>query len=516
MSTPAAVRRVSEVRAVVDLDEPGAVISRHVYGQFAEHLGHGIYGGFWVGPDSDIPNIRGIRTDIVEALREIRVPNVRWPGGCFADEYHWRDGTGRPGSRARMVNTHWGDVVEDNSFGTHEFMLLCELLQAEPYISANVGSGTVREASEWVEYLTRGDDSPMSALRRQNGRDEPWKVRFWGLGNEPWGCGGRMDAEAYAATARTFGTYSRDHGGNKLYRIAAGANSDAYEWTETLMRTLGFRLGHSRPEGEGVGAYQAISFHSYTVPGTAEAKGSATCFETDEYYRTLARATQVGEQLQRHAAIMDAYDPDRTIGLALDEWGVWLDAEPDTHPGFLYQQNSVRDALVASIHLDEFHRHADRLVMANIAQTVNVLQAVLLTDGPTLIRTPTYWVFEMSKGHQDAHSLRVRLDNVRRVESDGRSLPLASASASRTEGSALISLSNLDADEPALITVELRGGVAGAARGRMLTADRATAHNTSANPDLVTPVELSVQQRGSDLVVELPPHTFATIELEVG
>lgn len=506
---------MSEVRAVIDLDDRGAVISRHVYGQFAEHLGRGIYGGIWVGPDSEIPNIGGIRTDVVNALRRIRVPNLRWPGGCFADQYHWRDAVGDPMTRPRMVNSHWGDVVEDNSFGTHEFLALCELLDTEPYISANVGSGTVREAAEWAEYLTRGDDSPMSALRRENGRDEPWNVRFWGLGNEPWGCGGQMSPQAYASAARTFGSYSRDHGGNKLYRIAAGANGDAYEWTETLMRNLGYRLGHSTPEGEGAGAYQAISFHSYTTPGTNEAKGSATSFNTDEYYRTLVRAAQVGEQLRRHAAIMDAYDPGHNVGLALDEWGVWLATEPGSNPAFLFQQNSVRDALVASMHLDEFHRHADRLVMANIAQTVNVLQAMLLTDGHTLIRTPTYWVFEMSKGHHDASSLRVRLDGVHKVESEGRSLALASASASRTEERALISLSNLDADQPARITVELRGGSAGAARGRMLTADSATAHNTSANPDLVSPVELAVEQLGSSLTVELPPHTFATIELEV-
>ncbi|MHA7984263.1 alpha-N-arabinofuranosidase [Rathayibacter sp. CAU 1779] len=506
---------MSDARAVVDLDDRGPVISRHLYGQFAEHLGHGIYGGFWVGADSDIPNVGGLRLDVIEALRAIRIPNLRWPGGCFADEYHWRDGIGAQATRPRMVNSHWGDVVEDNSFGTHEFLALCELLGTEPYISANVGSGTVREAAEWVEYLTRGDDSPMSGLRRENGRDEPWKVRFWGLGNEPWGCGGRMDAKAYALTARTFGTYSRDHGGNKLYRIAAGANADAYGWTETLMRALGFRLGHSTPEGEGVGAYQAISFHSYTIPGTWGAKGSATEFGTDEYYRTLARASQVGEQLQRHAAIMDAYDPDRTVGLVLDEWGIWLDTEPGTNPGFLYQQNSVRDALVASMHLDEFHRHADRLVMANIAQTVNVLQAMLLTDGGTLIRTPTYWVFEMSKGHQDADSLRLRMTDVPEVEADGRSVPLVSASASRTDGAALLSLSNLDADAPARITVELRGGSATAAYGRMLTAETATAHNTSENPDAVSPVELTVELTGSTLVVELPPHTFATVELDV-
>ncbi|HWS36365.1 MAG TPA: alpha-L-arabinofuranosidase C-terminal domain-containing protein [Actinoplanes sp.] len=506
-------RDLNPVPAVIDLDLPGPTINRHVYGHFAEHLGRCIYGGFFVGEDSGIPHEGGIRLDVVQALRELAIPNLRWPGGCFADEYHWRDGIGPRSSRPRMINSHWGDVVEDNSFGTHEFMALCEMLGAEPYISVNVGSGTVRDAGEWAEYLTRGDDSPMAALRRANGRDEPWPVQFWGLGNEPWGCGGGMSAQHYADLARTFGTYSRDHGGNKLYRIAAGANSDDYLWTEVLMKALGRGLGGA---STGAGAFQAISLHHYTLTGsTWEHKGSATDFDTDEYYWTMAKAARIGDLLDGHARIMDVYDPEKTVGLVLDEWGTWFDVEPGTDPGFLFQQNTLRDALVAGVHFDAFHRHAGRLTMANIAQTVNVLQAVLLTDGESLVRTPTYHVFAMNRAHQDAASLPVRFPGAiprRRIATED--LATVSASASRAGGHVLISLTNLDASEPATIALDLRGGRVTGPVTTLLTAPALNDHNTAESPGTVQPrITDDAVLDGTTLRLTLPPHTFATVRL---
>jgi alpha-L-arabinofuranosidase len=354
---------MSTARAIINLDLPGPVISRHLYGHFAEHLGRCIYGGFWVGEDSAIPNEGGIRLDVVEALRALRIPNLRWPGGCFADDYHWRDGIGPRDQRPRMVNSHWGDVVEDNSFGTHEFLALCELLDAEPYVNGNVGSGTVAEMSEWIEYLTRADDSPMASLRREHGRDEPWRVPFFGIGNEPWGCGGNMRGEAYADLARQYSTYVRDHGGNHVYRIAAGAHDDDVTWTRALMEALTpFGTPLARP-----GVFQGISLHYYTTAGPWESKGSATVFDDDDYWRTMAAARRIEPILRAHASVMDSYDPDRLVGLVLDEWGTWWDVEPGTNPGFLYQQNTLRDALVASVHFDVFHAAAERLVMVNIA-----------------------------------------------------------------------------------------------------------------------------------------------------
>jgi alpha-N-arabinofuranosidase len=500
-------------RIVVDLDLPGPVISRHLYGHFAEHLGRCIYGGFFVGEDSDIPNERGIRLDVVEALRELRIPSLRWPGGCFADEYHWRDGIGPREERPRMVNSHWGDVVEDNSFGTHEFMHLCELLGAEPYVNGNVGSGSVREMSEWIEYLTRADDSPMAALRRANGRDEPWRVPFFGIGNEAWGCGGNMRAEAYADLARQYATYVRDHGDNRVYRIAAGANVDDYEWTDVLMRALGClgcdAQGASSP-------FQAVSLHYYTMTGPWERKGSATDFTQEEWYVALAGAHRIEELLTRHSTVMDRHDPHRRVGLVLDEWGTWWDVEPGTNPGFLYQQNTLRDALVASVHFDAFHRHADRLVMANIAQTVNVLQAMLLTDPDTgaLVRTPTFHVFAMNAGHHDARALTAHIVDGETRPAGGRELPMISASASTKDGAALVSLSNLDADAARKVVLDLRGAELASWDARVLTADSTAAHNTPEAPDAVSPVAHDgVRPHPRGLEVDLPAHSYVTVSL---
>jgi alpha-N-arabinofuranosidase len=486
-----------------------------VYGHFAEHLGRCVYGGFWVGEAAEVPNVRGIRADVVEALRALRIPNLRWPGGCFADTYRWRDGVGPREQRPRMVNSHWGDVVEDNSFGTHEFLDLCELSGAEPYVSGNVGSGSVREMAEWVEYLTRADDSPMAALRRAHGRDEPWRVPFWGIGNEAWGCGGNMRAEQYASLARHYSTFVRDQGDNEVYRIAVGPSDGDYAWTEAMMRSFddlaADPLAPAAP-------FQALSLHYYTMTGSWSDKGAATQFTEDEWYVALSRASLMEEYLTRHSTVMDRYDPHRKVGLVVDEWGTWWNVEPGTNPGFLYQQNTVRDALVAAVHFDAFHRHADRVVMANIAQTINVLQAVLLTDPDSgaLVRTPTYHVFEMSTGHHDAASLDVHLRDVPTVESNGRELGLVSVTASTTGDSALVSLANLDIGSSAEVVLDLRGRTARCRGARILTAPTPESHNTPHAPSTVAPAAFDgVREHPRGLLVELPPHSYLTAPLQL-
>lgn len=508
-----------DARIVIDLDVTGPVISRHLYGHFAEHLGRCIYGGFYVGePEQSnagpIPNEGGIRLDVVEALRKINIPNLRWPGGCFADEYHWTDGIGPKEQRPAMVNTHWGNVEENNHFGTHEFMALCELLGADPYVNGNVGSGTVKEMSDWVEYLTRDGDSPMVRQRKANGRDEPWRVPFWGIGNEAWGCGGNMRAQAYADLARQYATFCRDHGDNQLYRIAAGASNGDLEWTQTLMQAISC-LGCG-PRARKI--FQGVSVHYYTRVGRVDDKGSATEFDLEDFYLTLGRAQFVDRIISGHSAIMDAYDPDRTVGLVLDEWGTWWNVEPGTNPRFLFQQNTIRDALVASVHFDIFHSHAERLIMANIAQTVNVLQAMILTDeSGALVLTPSYHVFEMNKGHQDALRLPTHIvSGPDPRPTGGYQVAMLSASASTTGDRALVSLTNIDADEEAVIVLDLRGrGVRGRA-GRVLTADAPQAHNTPSDPEQVRPRELTdIDDHPRGLQVRLPPHSFATVELEL-
>lgn len=504
------------VDVVVNLDTPGPVISRHIYGHFAEHLGRCIYEGFWVGEDSEIDNVDGIRSDVVTALRGLRIPNLRWPGGCFADEYHWMDGVGPRQERPRMVNTHWGDVVENNHFGTHEFMKLCELLDTEPYISANVGSGTVRETSEWVEYLTRGDDAPMSLLRSQHGQKEPWRVKFFGIGNEPWGCGGRMTAEQYVALARQHATYARDHGHNSLCRIAAGASDDDYAWTETLMKHLTQGLGDRKPSD----IFQAISFHFYTFSGAWADKGHATEFSRDEYWNTISKAQQITRILRGHTAVMDAYDPHQTVGLALDEWGTWWNVEEGTNPGFLYQQNTMRDALVAAVHFDAFHDFAERLTLANIAQTVNVLQAMVLTEGAELVLTPTYHVFEMSTGHHDAHRLDVRRKTASGTSTPGNHAEHTKVNVSTKDGALTITAANLDPDNTQNITLDLRGGTVSDLSGRVLHGSDVSDHNTPQAPQAVAPTPyrgatLVPYDRGAELTLSLPPASFVSLSAQL-
>ncbi|OKP92184.1 alpha-N-arabinofuranosidase [Paenibacillus sp. P32E] len=491
-------------RAVLNTDIRKGTINRNIYGHFSEHLGRCIYEGIWVGEDSPIPNTKGIRNDVVKALKEIQVPVLRWPGGCFADEYHWKDGIGEREGRKRMINTHWGGTVENNHFGTHEFMELCAMLECEPYINGNVGSGTVQEMSEWVEYLTFNGVSPMAELRTKNGREEAWAVKYFGVGNENWGCGGNMRPEFYADLYRQFQTYVRNYGDNKIHRIACGPNSDDYYWMEVLMR-------------EAAKFMDSITLHYYTVPGaTWEHKGAATGFETSEYFTTLEKALHMEELVSRHSVIMDKYDPEKRVGLIVDEWGTWYDVEPGTNPGFLYQQNSIRDALVAGLTLNIFHKHSDRVRMANIAQTINVLQAVILTEGEKMLLTPTYHVFNMYKVHQDAELLDLTLDSGS-YSYDGKEIPEVSASASVTaEGVIHVSLCNLNHASAAVLPLELRGlaGKAVQINGTTLAGATIDAHNSFSEPEAVAPQPFTAfKLEGDTLTVELPAMSVTVLEI---
>ncbi|ETT46717.1 alpha-L-arabinofuranosidase domain-containing protein [Paenibacillus sp. FSL R7-269] len=490
-------------RIVLNTDIRKGKIDRNIYGHFAEHLGRCIYEGIWVGEDSPIPNTKGIRNDVVEALKEMKIPVLRWPGGCFADEYHWKDGIGPSEERKRMINTHWGGAVENNHFGTHEFMLLCAMLECEPYINGNVGSGTVQEMSEWVEYLTFNGVSPMAELRQKNGQEDAWSVKYFGVGNENWGCGGNMRPEFYADLYRQYQTYVRNYGDNKIHRIACGANADDYNWTEVLMR-------------EATRFMDSLTLHYYTLPTSDwNHKGAATGFGTDEYFTTLKKALFMDELVTRHIAIMDKYDPEKRVGLIVDEWGTWYDVEPGTNPGFLYQQNTIRDALVAGLTLNIFHKHSDRVRMANIAQTVNVLQAVILTEGEKMLLTPTYHVFNMYKVHQDAELLELTVDSP--VYSyEGVEIPEVSASASvNAEGIIHVSLCNLNHASSAVLPLALRG-LAGQASvsGTTLAGASIDAHNSFEQPEAVTPQAFSAfKLEGDTLTVELPPMSITVLAI---
>ncbi|MBN1867480.1 alpha-N-arabinofuranosidase [Candidatus Sumerlaeota bacterium] len=487
-------------RITIDADLGKETISRHIYGHFAEHLGRCIYGGIWVGEDSPIPNTRGIRNDIVEALRAIRIPNLRWPGGCFADEYHWMDGIGPKDQRPSTVNTHWGGVVENNRFGTHEFMDLCEQLGCDPYICGNVGSGTVREMQQWVEYVTCDVPTPMSRLRARNGREAPWPLPFFGVGNENWGCGGHMRPEYYADLFRRYATYVRNFGRNKVFKIACGPNDANYAWTEVLMREVGKQMN-------------GLALHYYTW-GKKAPQSSATEFDEASWFDVLQKALKMDELVSRHATIMDRFDPEKKIALVVDEWGTWYDVEPGTNPRFLYQQNTLRDALVASTTLDVFNRRCDRVKMANIAQTVNVLQAMVLTQNEKMLVTPSYRVFEMYRVHHDATLLPLDLECAPYGHA-GASIPSLSASASRdAEGKVHLTVSNLDPNRTAEIECHVRGAEVRDVSGRVLTADAMNARNTFDAPDAVRPAPFDgARIEKGTLRVELPAKSIAVLEI---
>jgi alpha-N-arabinofuranosidase len=495
-------------RIIVNTDIGHATISQHIYGHFAEHLGRCIYGGFWVGEESFIPNTRGIRNDVVEALRAVRIPNLRWPGGCFADEYHWMDGIGLRDQRPTMINTHWGGVTENNHFGTHEFLDLCEQLGCEPYICGNVGSGTVQEMQQWVEYLTFDGVSPMAELRRRNGRDAPWKIKFWGVGNENWGCGGSMTAEHYANEYRRYQTYVRNFGDNRLVKIACGPRNDDYHWTDVLMKN-GRNL-------RGTFLMHALGLHYYTPDVPYRLQHSATQFGESEWIDILKTATYMDELIAHHSAIMDQYDPEKRVGLIVDEWGTWFAPEPGTNPRFLYQQNSLRDALVAALTLNIFNRHCERVTMANIAQTVNVLQALILTEAGSdrIVLTPTYHVFEMYKVHQDATllPLDLRCDD---YTCGPYTMPSLSVSASRDDaGRVHLTLCHVNPNQDVDVRCEIRGMELKTVRGRVLTADQMTMHNTVDAPHQVRPTDMQHPAvQNNQFTLTMPAKSVVVLEL---
>jgi alpha-N-arabinofuranosidase len=487
---------------IIRADQPKGKINRNIYGHFAEHLGRLVYEGLWVGENSPIANTRGIRNDVVGALKKLNIPVLRWPGGCFADEYHWRDGIGPREQRPKRINTHWGGVIETSAFGTHEFMDLCEMLGTDAYIAGNLGSGTPQEMMDWIEYMTSDSDSTLANLRRQNGREKPWKVAFWGVGNENWGCGGNMRPEYYADEYRRFATYVKNYSGNRIQKIASGSSDADYRWTDILMAQAGKQM-------------HGLSLHFYTLPTSNwSKKGSATQFGEAEWHATLARTLHMDEFVQKHSAVMDKYDPEKRVGLMIDEWGTWYDPEPGASKGALYQQSTMRDAVVAGINLNIFHKHSDRVQMANIAQMINVLQALILTDKEKMLLTPTYHVFEMYKVHQGATMIPVEL-TAPDYQFGQASAPSLHASASRDgNGKLHLSVVNLDPNRAAQVTLKVSGATAKNINGRVLTAPAMTTINTFDKPNAIQPIPFTAFKiAGEQITLNLPSKSVVVLEM---
>lgn len=494
----------------VDATHAGPNIDRNIFGQFAEHLGTGIYGGVWVGRDSAIPNVRGIRSDVVQALRAIRVPNVRWPGGCFADEYHWRDGIGPATQRRSRVNANWGNAIEPNSFGTDEFMDFADQVGADVFLSINVGSGTVQEAADWLEYMTADAPTTLARERAANGHPAPYKIKYLGLGNENWGCGGAMSPDHYVESMKQFARYARNFNAAQtdagaMRRIAVGWDSQNSNYTDAVMEAWKNRTWSWDIEG--------LSLHGYTIPNSWEKKGPSVGFGRDEYNKALKATLQMSGWIDAQSAIMDRYDPDKKIALFVDEWGLWADPTPGTNPGFLQQQNTIRDALVAALNLNIFMRHADRVRATNIAQMVNVLQSMIMTDGAKMVLTPTYHVYQMYVPFQDATLVPVRFDAGTYVDGDVR-LPRVDVVAARDAGGKLwLSLINVDPERPVRLDIAIAGLAPQNAIGRLLTGVAVDSHNSFTKPDTVTPRSYAGRVAGGRLQFDLPPKAIAVVQV---
>lgn len=497
------------VTLTVEAGAPGPVIDRNIFGQFAEHLGTGIYGGVWVGKDSPIPNVRGIRSDVVAALKAIRVPNIRWPGGCFADEYHWRGGIGDPARRSVTINSNWGGAIENNAFGTDEFFDFVGQVGAEAYVSVNVGSGTVEEAADWLAYMTGDTRSTAGQARAANGHAEPYKVKFVGLGNESWGCGGSMRPEHYVDVMKPFARFVRNYnpkqaGDEAMRRIAVGPTDNDASYTEAVMKAW---KGH-----DWAWNIEGLSLHAYTVGGWPPHYPS-TGFGEKDYAELIKSTLAMNDMLAKHGAIMDKYDPEKKVPLVVDEWGVWLAKLPGSPEGFLQQQNSMRDAIIAALNINIFARHADRVRMANIAQMINVLQAMILTDGPKMVLTPTYHVYRMYVPFQDARFVPVSFDAGSYVEGLV-SLPRVDAVAARAkDGKLWLAVTNVDPKRPVRIRASLAGVRARSASGEILTAPRVDSVNSFDAPEAVAPTPFSAKAADGGVTLDLPAKSVAVVEI---
>jgi alpha-N-arabinofuranosidase len=484
-------------------DQPGPQISRYIYGQFSEHLGRGIYDGVWVGEDSKIPNVRGIRTDVVTALKAIHVPVIRWPGGCFADEYHWRDGIGPRDQRPVRKNNWWAGSDETNAFGTHEFMDFVGQVGADPYISINVGSSNPTEMREWIEYMTSSGDDTLAKERRKNGQDKPWKTPIIGFGNEAWGCGGEMTPEFYSNELRRYSGFYHRSADNPTIRVASGANSDDTNWTDVVMKNAAKQI-------------DALSLHYYTLPtGKWDKKGPSTGFDAQAWADTFAGTLKMDKLITDHSAVMDTYDPKKRVGLFVDEWGTWYDVEPGTNPGHLYQLNTLRDGVLAAVNFNIFHHHADRVKLTAIAQTINVLQAMILTEGDKIALTPTYYAYQMYVPFQDATELPLDVTAPTFTQGD-KTLPAFNVSAARgKDGKVYIGLAGMDPKDAVSLTIDLGGLKVSKVSGQVMTADKMDAMNAIGLPATVKPVDFKgAKITGGKLTVTLPAKSVVVLALQ--
>jgi alpha-N-arabinofuranosidase len=503
---------------VISGDNSGPTISRDIFGQFTEMLGEGVYGGIWVGKDSKIPNVRGIRTDVVTALRAINVPVVRWPGGCFADQYNWRNGIGPVQSRVATVN-FWGNVVEPNSFGSDEYMDFVDQIGSEAYLSVNVGSRTPAEAAEWLEYLTTDQPSTLGMLRAANGHSKPYRIKYLGIGNESWGCGGGMTGARYVEEYKRFATFIRNmnpaqNGAIKFIKskdamreIAVGPDSDKTEYTEAVMTAWSQKPAYGWD-------IDGLSLHFYTGGSKGVLSSPSTAFGEEEYATSIMNTYRMDELIGIHSAVMDKYDPKKKVGLMVDEWGLWATPDKGTNFMFMRQHGSLRDGIVAAINLNIFARHADRVRMANIAQLANVIHSLILTDQEKMVLTPTYYVYKMYVPFQDATLLRLDLAPGQYKVGEVTLPQIDGIAARARNGSIWLALTNIDAEKSTDLTVAVQDSAAHSASGDVLTGPKVDSANTFGEPDTASLKPVRFEVKRGKLALRLPPKSVTVVRVD--
>jgi alpha-L-arabinofuranosidase len=505
------------------LDEPIGTISPKLHGQFSEHIGGVIYDGVWVGEASTIPNVGGIRKELITKLQQLNVPVVRWPGGCFADSYDWRDGIGPRAKRPRRTNFWANDPFmrkapngpqkyEPNQFGTDEFMHFCSLIDAEPYVAANVRGLTALDMDHWVAYCNSpAGMTTLADLRAGNGRAEPYRAIYWGVGNESWGCGGNFTPDEYASEFRRFTTWVPDYG-LSLHFIGSGPNGDDFAWTRGFFEALAAKGPDQLDRVWG------WALHYYC--GTS-GKGQAIDFTVEDWYDLLGKASRMESLIARHWSVMGETDETHKVKLVVDEWGTWHKPGTEIAPGFLFCQiPTMRDALVSALTLDIFHRNAEKLGMANVAQLINNLNCLFLAHHDRFIVTPNFYVFDMYKAHQGGKSLRLLvaappISYARELDRVGATLWGLSGSASLLRKKLVLTTVNPHVTEGRSAEITVRGASVESCRVKTLTNPDIHAHNSFSHPNAIELKNEQVASPGPKLFWEFKPASVTCMEMEL-
>ena len=513
------------------LQEPLGEISSNIYGQFTEHIGGVIYDGVWVGEKSKIPNQYGIRSQLVDMMKQIHVPVIRWPGGCFADSYDWKDGIGAKRPRrtnfwevdhdALRLHDKGPQLFESNEFGTNEFIRFCRLTGAQPYLAANLRSLPALDFDHWVEYCNSPTGSTtLAEMRAAAGFPEPFNVRYWGVGNESWGCGGDFTPEEYASEFRRYSEWIPRYGVD-LQLIGSGPSDNDIDWTHRFFQQIYSDRPYNNPSFTGWSVHHyAWNLSRGKTKDWSAGKGDALQFDAADWYELLRECDRMEQIIHDQWAVMGQYDTQHRVKLVVDEYGPWYREGTELDPTHLFgQQITLRDALGTALTLDTFNRNPEKVSMAACAQLVNNINALFMAHEDRFFATPNFHIFAMYAAHQGGQALRTEFSapevQYMRDEQPARFWGL-NGSASRKDRVVTLTIVNPDLSKTAETQIALRGAAITSASGTVLAAHDMHAHNTFDQPDAVTPATLAVAVRGDLLNVSIPAASVTRLDVVLG